>query len=235
MNEGLHKFNEHVDSLDAQKWGEALWKEVSVLGDGLITKIRERDGFSMVAEFSKKQKPFIEIAGRTEEGYPFYVLSEDNPPKEIDISTIKKVFTSNLYRGVPYFSGDGGVTFERPVDFRADATDMPLQENSVDGVFCACLGTISSIGVRELHIAYGDIEVPFSEIQRTDSEKENLGVREAAIKEAYRVLQPGGFLIWIGTEDDLTFAQEIGFTALHIEEQKPEQGSITRYKAILAK
>lgn len=112
----------------------------------------------------------------------------------VDINNLpKKLFISNISPGKPQFDPETGkfIGYGGKVDFVEDATKMTFNENSVGAIFSSCIGSINVEG-----------------LQQDD-------IREKTIKEAYRVLEPGGLLIWQGgNEEEFSFTRECGFRML---------------------
>lgn len=87
------------------------------------------------------------------------------------------------------------MTYDAPVDFQADARQMPVANTSAAAILFNAFGKIAEPG--ETH----------ETIRAYNSE-----MRQQAIKEAYRALKHGGFLIWErGSQDDLSHARQLGF------------------------
>ncbi len=112
----------------------------------------------------------------------------------VDIKKLpKKLFITNITPGRPQFDPETGefIGYGAKVDFVEDATKMTFNENSVGAVFSSCIGSINVEGL------------------------EQDGIREKTIKEAYRVLEPGGLLIWQGgNEEEFSIARRCEFRLL---------------------
>ena len=127
----------------------------------------------------------IEKAGPTESGYSM-----------VDTQGLgKKIYTSNIYEGCPILEDGKTVNFFGKVDFQADAKKLPFRNGTIGAVFCSCLGKVCT-----------DDEDFFR------NRMKNVILREEAIKEALRVLEPGGLLIlqdfWM---EDMKMAEHLGF------------------------
>ncbi len=83
-----------------------------------------------------------------------------------------------------------------PVDFAADATELPFENNSQSAIYASCLpGALR-----------GRSGIP-----------EFTNLRDNAISEASRVIKPGGYLLWCGgTEADFTHATDLGLRPVYI-------------------
>lgn len=123
----------------------------------------------------------------------------------VDINKLpKKLFISNIAPGKPQFDPETGkfIGYGGKVDFVEDATKMTFNENSVGAVFCSCIGSINVEG-----------------LQQDD-------IRKKTIKEAFRVLEPGGLLIWQGgNEEEFSFARECGFRMVQCKTTEGEYKS----------
>jgi hypothetical protein len=105
----------------------------------------------------------------------------------------KKLFISNIAPGRPQFDPKTGkfIGYSGKVDFVEDATKMTFNESSIGAIFSSGIESINVEGIPQ--------------------EK----IREKTIKEAFRVLEPGGLLIWQGgVEEDFIIARGCGFRLL---------------------
>lgn len=197
---------------------------------GYPIKIYKREGFDLVKEI-KKKKSAIEIAGPTDTGFRFHDFQgPDKQYSKVDLFQEKPAHVSNLYPGTPVFKSNqpGFEGFYGKVDFIADAKNLSVKENSVGVVYCACLGEIAPVGISLIAEAGEEKHIPIQEKMRVreinklpihETIERTAKIREEAIKEAWRVLVPGGFLVWKGgTVHDVGFAINLGFTVLQREE-----------------
>jgi len=133
-----------------------------------------------------KSGPLIEVAGPTEDGFDF-----------VDIEKLPgKIFVSNLYPGTPRFKTGNMIGYYGLVDFRGDGRSLPVKEGSVGAIFLSCLGrTRGKDGESE-----------------TEKYRLNKELRENVMEEAYKVLKPGGILVFEKTKrEDFEFATRLGF------------------------
>lgn len=107
----------------------------------------------------------------------------------------KKIFISNITPGASDFDDQTGkfVGFYGKVDFITDARELPFKDGAIAAIFCS-----------DLHALKSTLE-------------KRLPLREDALKEIFRALKPEGILVWRGHEDDVAFAQHIGFKACQYE------------------
>jgi len=147
-----------------------------------------QENFDIYTTLNSRKGPFIEIAGPTPDNY-----------RMVDMQRLdKKVYSSNKYKGLPLFSGQTGefIGYSHPVDFQADAQNLPMQDGSVGAIFCSCLSTLF-------------LQEGKTTEQATQETKE---LHEKAIQESYRVLEKEGLLIWEGgTQNDIEYGRHIGF------------------------
>lgn len=205
----------------------------------IIKEARERgkwvrEGFDLEKSLKNITKPFIEIGGPTAEGYDLVDLKKLN----------KKILESNLFPGSPVFTGLHGkssdtINYCGKVNFIADATEMPLQNDSVGAIFASyfggshCKDTALNLKDKKFkNSAYSrhyppseterqqGIAIPpleFTLEQKMNEIQQRKILRAAAMKEAWRVLEPGGLMIWQGgDENDFNYAAKNGFGVLLI-------------------
>lgn len=203
---------------------EEPWETKTGVGSQGITEISRRPGFYALDALRMQEGPFIEVGGFTQGGFLFFDWKEGGEPKETDLYSVKKVHTSNLYPGVPFFPNEGSPFFDGSVDFVADGRSLPFTEESVGSIFISYLGQVSKKGVYELIEAGLEDKVPKVERERSPAKTEaellsNIAkLRQAVIKEAERVLRYGGYLVWQGgKEEDIAFALQNGFSIKQIE------------------
>lgn len=108
-----------------RKFGESVLIKTTLLS-------REPD-FNIEEELEKVKGPYIEIGGPTATEYWFGL-------KLIDTKTLnKKVYVSNITPGVIIHMENGKTKQYGKVDFQADATKLPLKNNSIGALFASCL------------------------------------------------------------------------------------------------
>ncbi|MDD3647442.1 MAG: hypothetical protein PHS44_02995 [Candidatus Dojkabacteria bacterium] len=96
-----------------------------------MTVRRTKKGFRLQEEVKKRKGPFIEVAGPTETGFSLYDQLVQNRP----------FFVSNITApGVAWYEEGKVAHFFGRVNFQADATRLPLKDESVGIVFGVCLG-----------------------------------------------------------------------------------------------
>ncbi len=141
--------------------------------------------FNISEELKKRQGPMIEVGGPTEDGFRLV-------PTEAMRDIRDRFHISNSDDGLyARYPGERERRKEYSVDFTADATALSFPNEFLSAVFASCL--------------------PRHAVENGIAEKDK-PVREPAIREAYRVLESGGLLIWQGTFwDDLKMAHSVGF------------------------
>lgn len=205
---------------------EQIVKEAVIKGEW------KEEGFDLQESLNNTKGPLVEIGGPTSDGYN---LIDINKLK-------KKVLTSNLFPGAPKFSNPDDTEFDTlnfygKVDFMADAHNLPLQDNLTGAVFVSCLGgehfkdlavelkdkkfkpsshinsAIPSEEERQRGIIIKSMSSNFYEPGRyAKMAKQKRILREGSMREALRVLEPNGLLVWQGGEvEDLEFATQNGF------------------------
>lgn len=183
---------------------------------------RKRKRFNPAKFLNKVKGPLVEIGGPTLGGYQMIDFTKLN----------KKLLVSNLFPGVPEFIGswDGKSTariiFHGRVDFIADAFKLPMGDNTVGAVFASYFGGLNckatALQLRKKKSKSASrkkvISVPpvkSKPKKKIDCTKIRIAMRKKAIKEAWRVLEPGGLLIWQGGDEyDFRFAGQNGFEVL---------------------
>lgn len=176
----------------------------------------------LIKLLNKVSGPLIEIGGPTKDGYDLVDFKKLN----------KKLLVFNLFPGNPVFIGPPGselptrMTYLGRVDFVADAFNLPISDNIVGAIFVAHFGgshfkdlalklgrkKFSSLS-RKIGIPVPRIELPPEKI--TSLAREKTAMRQMAILEVWRVLEPGGLLVWQGGDKhDFRFATRNGFKAL---------------------
>jgi SAM-dependent methyltransferase len=125
-----------------------------------------------VTEYLKNQEgSVVEFAGPTLSGYEFIDASKMNDT----------VLISNISPGLPEYDPHTGelIQIKGSVDFQADATQMPLADESCKAILVSCL---------------------------------DKSFRQKTFQEAFRILKPGGLLVWQGgMSQDFSLAIEQGF------------------------
>lgn len=218
-------------------------KTIRLQREAITLRLRKQKSFDLVPELQKRNGPFVEIAGPTPSGYPIYLLEgEDKKPEEIDLFNLArargKTYISNLYKGLPVmdtvarrFKG-----FQGSVDFAGDATNLPVKDNSLEIVFCSCLGSLAPSMVESIIRTEKPEDIPVSEKRRATNEKlfgydysANIELRKKAIQSAARVLKRDGLLIWFGGfEEDIESAKNAGFEVAYYQEKIYDSGDVAR-------
>ena len=241
--EGGHLENYHADEYEMK-----TIKDTDSDADVIVKNLK---GFDLQAELEKLKGLSIEIAGPTKKGYAFNMPGEGGSIQGIDLfqktSEKNKIYVSNIFTGAPHFA-DGKAELKGKVDFVADGENMPIKNGGASIIFCSRLGKIDFDGIENMK-ENESIFVPKSELDRLDSYKnesltksdldeEKAVIRESTIKEAWRILDEDGFLVWQGgREEDIETAKEIGFLPLHLEKicYKSGENPHYSYKAIFKK
>lgn len=128
-----------------------------------------KEGFVAEKEINKIKSPMVEVAGPTNDGFEPLV----------DVKKIKqKVHQSNLFRAeqVPEVTPDYQDLSK--IDFQADATKLPIADNSVGALFVSCL----SVDIRKPSI---------EEVSRV-LEQGGLFIYKAGVKEDFQVMAENG-------------------------------------------
>lgn len=223
----------------SEDWRSKKWESREILEEGLRVQILLREDFSAIKEIHKRKGPAIEVAGPTD-GFFFHEFNKSGGVKKIDLFKERPVFISNIYPGKPEFDGSAGgfLHFRGPVHFVADARKLPIVEESVELLFCSCLGQIAPSGVKGILSSDAGHAVPKQETERIKERREPLEevrvLREQAIVEAFRVLKSGGLLIWFGGKtEDINFALGHGF--IIVQREKINWGETDNYNVIFMK
>jgi len=165
-----------------------------------ILKNFYESGFSVEKKLKELEGPFVEVAGPTTEGYELVNLNK------LD----KKLFVSNL-RDSPW---------RGKIDFRSDVRKLPIIDNSVSALFVSNLGGPQFDSPEEFKQLRNKF---FSEKRDLIDKKEikkfiklsNIEFRKLkneAIKEAFRIVEDKGLLIWQGGDkEDIIYAEHLGF------------------------
>lgn len=186
-----------------EKTGEA-WPEISQNLEAMLSGSNEQaavwraPNIDLDEAMARVSGPYIEVAGPSDPEY-----------QTIDVKNLKKkLISSNLFPGAPRFYGNDFFYYGK-VDFQADAQQMPIREGGVGAVFCSCLGEVG----EEMRRTMG--------IDKNKYPTETGELRANAIHEAWRMIEPGGFLIWEGgTKKDLGLAESMGFQIVKLREEK---------------
>lgn len=152
---------------------------------GLMPENWKDPDFDIEKKLESINGPLIEVAGPTEGGYSI-----------IDMDSLgNKIYVSNLTKGCPISKDGKTVNYFGKVDFQADAKQLPFQEGKIGAVFCSCLGKVGKTN--------GDL---------LRERMENVLLREKAIEEAMRVLEPGGLIVIDNfVLEDMKMAEHLGF------------------------
>lgn len=196
-----------------------LFRSVFIGKDFIKSKASK---FDLEERLNKIEKPFIEIAGPTPEGYDQSNFSKLN----------KKVFVSNLFPGKPRFVDMGrdkeSITYEGKVDFIADGMELPVKDKSLGAIFISGLGGSQlkdmsvKLGSRKFKESahkethnYQEIEEYGVNYDKNEFSEEGISeeeLQERVINEAYRTLQNKGLLVWQSTQKHVyDYAKAIGF------------------------
>lgn len=171
----------------------------SISNQETLVNYYEKD-FNIEEKIKELKGPYIEIAGPTAKGYEL-----------IDVNNLdKKLYVSNLYDS----------SRRGQLDFRGDVKRLPIKDASVGALFVSNLGGSQSDSSSELKKLRGML---FSEkrdlVTNKEMEKysqlsrdEQRQLKDEAIKEAFRVLENKGLLIWQGGDKgDVVAAERLGF------------------------
>ena len=166
-------------SSQPEEGAQYIEKTMRLKKEAIMLRLRKQKGFDLVRELLKRNGPFVEIAGPTPSGYPIYLFEDgDKKPAKVDLFSLvrargKNIYTSNLYKGLPVmdtvrrrFKG-----FEGSVDFVGDATNLPVKDNSLEIVFCSCLGSLAPSMVKSIIKTEKPEDIPVSEKKRIANEK----------------------------------------------------------------
>ena len=210
-----------------EDWRSKNWELRTILEQdtGFQLEISRREGFSATAEIHRRKGPAIEVAGPTDPGFFFHEFSsKEDRVNKVDLFKEKPAFVSNIYPGKPEFDPVSGkfMHFRGQVDFIADARKLPIKDENVELLYCSCLGVIAAEGVQSISASGAGHAVPKQKAERIkdcqELLKEAMILRQQTITEAWRVLMPGGLLIWYGGKvEDLNFALRQGFIILQNE------------------
>ncbi|PIT88818.1 MAG: hypothetical protein COU29_00345 [Candidatus Magasanikbacteria bacterium CG10_big_fil_rev_8_21_14_0_10_36_32] len=165
--------------------------------------------FNLTEALNKVNGPLVEIGGPTKEGYELVDFQKLN----------KQLLIFNLFPGTPNFESpvkDGAaiqVTYFGQVDFIADAFNLPINSNTVGAMFASYFGGAhcKSVALQLRNHIYNSQNF----IPPMSYSKEKSLMRRMAMKEAWRVLEPGGLIVWQGGDKhDFLYATANGFELL---------------------
>lgn len=140
----------------------------------------QEEGFDLQQALDERTGPFVEVAGPTLFGYS--MLDNVTLPKGVYVSNRDLPAVTNLY-GSP--------------DFQADATNLPLANNSLGALFVSNMAPMGS--------------------------EHNPDLWEKFMKESARTLESGGLLIAQGLDkENIPYAEAAGLKPVLIHYEEPE-------------
>ncbi|MFA6994835.1 MAG: hypothetical protein WC249_00270 [Patescibacteria group bacterium] len=161
--------------------------------------------FNVEEKLKELKGPLIEAAGPTIRGYEL-----------INVNNLdKKIFISNLHDS----------SRRGKIDFRGDIRKFPIKDNSVGALFVSALGGSqgdSSEEFKRLRIKVMSDKrdarkkefKKFIELNKIEFRK----LVDEAIREAFRVIEDKGLLIWQdGVKEDIVSAENMGFVTKVIQ------------------
>lgn len=185
---------------------DSIQKEAGKIEREEIIEDYKEEGFDIEEKLKEVNGPYVEVAGPTPGGYDL-----------VDINNLgKKLHVSNAFSRLA----------KGKIDFKANAKELPLKNESVGALFVSCLGGIQRDDPEELKLLekkVGKNWVSNKTAKRYDelSYQEKRKLRERALEEAYRSLEDGGILIWQGGEkEDVETAKELNFKIKELKDNK---------------
>lgn len=191
--ENLDKSAESKQKESREKLHQAAREKFEKTG-ARETIIYKDENFDVYDRLSEVKGPLIEVGGPTDNGYDL-----------VDTSKLdKKIYVSNLFPGAPYFEKGKFIGYEGPVDFQADARDLPLKPESVGAIFLKALG---------------EVETTKDETPAVEKLAQQKKLREETLAEAAKMLEPGGVLL-METVDELELIEKGEQNGLRLVEQR---------------
>jgi len=191
--EGMADTSESKERIDRERLHQEAREQFQETGER-ETVIYKDEVFNVYKRLAEVRGPLVELGGPTEGGYDL-----------VDTYKIgKKIHVSNLFEGSPTFDTGGVIGYKGPVDFRADARNLPLKPESVGAIFIKALGEIET----------EEDETPVEEMMIQQKK-----LRMDAAKEAARMLEPGGVLI-LESFDELELIDLAKESGLKLVEQR---------------
>lgn len=161
-----------------------IYQTIHILGNDILIW-RER-GFDPPEVMRNLQPPLVEIAGPSPFGYWLLPLQRLLPAPMV---------ISNILPKEACVSGDP--PYPGAYRFQADARFLSLRSASIGAVFCCSLSDTESVDRVE---------------EKREKALRSRVLRVQAMREAMRILRPGGFLVWhAARREDLRVGQKIGF------------------------
>lgn len=217
----LDTYQPYLDALQGAVLKKRIEINEFVHGDQEDTVWQDQYQDSLIDRLKKVGGPLIEAGGPTKEGYAL-----------VDVARLpKKLITTNIVRVIPEFTGFDSTDSGLRPDVQTDVRAMPLRDSGVGALFVSCLG-----GLPKFNRDNNDLE---SRKETTEA------LRGHALKEAWRIIEDGGYLVWQGGKKaDIAQALDLGFHPVtmdremyysdsgHVEEvwhvvmQKPLSGAV---------